>query len=162
MRRRLRDGRSEDWEQLVALEEACFPASDRFPARTWKRLLGSALVARTACTIVVEDHGRIVAAICGLFRARARVARIYSLAVGPDQRGRGLAQELVRGFARRARARGCRTLSLEVRERNEAARALYGRLDFTVVERLPGYYGRSDHGLRYRIDLGRSGLGSRP
>jgi [ribosomal protein S18]-alanine N-acetyltransferase len=150
---RIRQARPGDWPELVALEERCFPVSDRFPARAWRRLVGPARTARTAVTLVVDEGGAVAAAVCGLFRARSRVARVYSLAVGPEQRGRGLGKALVRALARVARARGCRWVVLEVRQGNASARAVYESLGFAIDRRLPGYYGPRRHGLRYKAPV---------
>ncbi len=149
----MRVARGRDLEGLVALEGRCFPEADRFPRRTWRRLLGDAAVAGTAVTLVVEDQVAVVAAIVGLFRARSAVARIYSIAVGPEQRGKGLAQVLILGLARAAASRKCATLSLEVRHDNVAARGLYEKLGFERGATLHGYYEDAAHGLRYRAPV---------
>jgi ribosomal protein S18 acetylase RimI-like enzyme len=145
----VREARGSDVAALVALEERCFPAADRFPRRTWARLVRSP----SALTLVIDGDPDVAAAIVGLFRRGSRVARIYSLAVGPEQRGRGLAALLVRALARRAAGRGCDHLSLEVRERNAAALGLYAKLGFAAAGRLPRYYGDGAHGLRLRAPI---------
>lgn len=141
-----RPARRADAPLLAGLERACFPEADRFPLRTWRRLLG-----RPSCVIrVLREGDHLAAALCGLFRRGSAVARIYSIAVHPEQRGRGLARQLIDGFARTARRRGCSVLSLEVRHANAPARALYERLGFVACGTLPRYYQDGSPGLRYR------------
>jgi len=55
---------------------------------------------------------------------------LHDLAVLPAWRGRGLGTALVEALAARARERGACKLTLEVREDNRGARALYRRLGF--------------------------------
>lgn len=139
--------RSEDAGACVALEIAAFNGPDRFPARIWRRLLGPCQEAGTALAIGVRaPRGVLAAAAIALMRRGGRTARIYSLAVDPGFRGRGLGAALVESIARRTGL----GLSLEVRKDNAPARALYERLGFTPGETLRDYYAIGDHGIRYR------------
>jgi len=148
----VRTGRASDLPLLVALEERSVPAEDRFTTPTWRRLLGPGLASGSAQILVIEGAG-LAAAIVGLIRKGGRTARIYSLAVDPACRGRGLAGILLNALARGAERRGCHWLSLEVRETNEAALGLYGKLGFVVRSRLPAYYTPTEHGLRLRVAI---------
>jgi ribosomal-protein-alanine N-acetyltransferase len=141
-----------DLGDLVELEERCFPPEDRFPRASWRRLLGPAASNGSAISLVIEGAG-LAAAIVGLMRRGGRTARIYSLAVDPACRGRGLANLLMAALARRMRQRGCRWLSLEVREENQAALGLYGKLGFSLYRHLPKYYAGIAHGVRLRGDI---------
>jgi ribosomal protein S18 acetylase RimI-like enzyme len=148
----IRLGRPADLDGLVALESRCFSPDDQFPRASWRRLLSTAVPAGTAIVLVIEGAG-LAAAIAGLLRRGSGVVRIYSIAVDPACRGQGLAGALMRGLARRARARGRAWMSLEVREGNAAALALYGRYGFAIVERLRRYYGGRADGVRMRAAL---------
>lgn len=139
--------RAEDAGACVALEIAAFNAADRFPARVWRRFLGPCQTAGTALALGVRaPRGVLAAAIIVLLRRNCRVARIYSLAVDPGHRGRGLGAALIAAVTRRTRL----DLSLEVRLDNQPARALYERLGFIAGEQLPGYYADGADGIRYR------------
>jgi len=148
----VRRGRVSDLALLVALEERSFPVEDRFTPSIWRRLLGPGLRSGSAQILVIEGAG-LAGAIVGLIRSGGKTARIYSLAVDPACRGRGLAGILLDALARSAQRRGCHWLSLEVRENNAAALGLYGKLGFVVRARLPGYYTDTEHGLRLRVDI---------
>lgn len=150
---RLVDARAADADALVQLEHACFPEADCFPRRTWARMIGPAAAAGTARTLVLREGALVRAAATVLYRRGARVARLYSLAVDPVCRGRGLGALLVAALARDARRRGCSVMSLEVRAANAPARALYERLGFQPAGPLPGYYADGADGVKYRREL---------
>lgn len=157
---RLRLARAEDAPALLALERN-FP-TDRFSARAVRYLLQ----ARNAAVWVAEDRRpargpsgrggpqpRVVAALVLLVRRRSRVARVYSVAVSRQVRGRGLGAGLLRTAEREARRRGRRLMSLEVRASNRAARQLYASLGYRPHQRLPDYYEDGAPALRLRKPL---------
>jgi ribosomal protein S18 acetylase RimI-like enzyme len=63
------------------------------------------------------------------FAARPLI-NIHDLAVLPDYRGRGIGQALLETVVRKARARGCVKVTLEVREDNTRARRVYTAAGF--------------------------------
>lgn len=137
----------------VALEIAAFDPLDRFPARVWRRLIGPCQSAGSVLALGVRGpRTSLSGAIVVLLRRTSRVARIYSLAVDPGQRRRGLAKRLIVAIIRRLPPR-CTTLVLEVRVDNRAARALYTHLGFTVTATLADFYGDGGPGLRYALAL---------
>jgi [ribosomal protein S18]-alanine N-acetyltransferase len=135
---------------IVELEGRCFPPVDRFAPSSWRHLLGAAHARGSSMTFVALADGRVVGALNALLRRGGHTARLYSLAVDPAQRGRGIGALLVRHLARRLPAR-ITALSLEVRRGNVAARALYERLGFTLHEELPGWYPDGGDGVRLRV-----------
>ena len=69
-------------------------------------------------------------------------ADMMNIAVDPDYRRRGIAEQLVGELEARLRDRDVKELLLEVRVSHEPARKLYEKLGFAVVGRRPGYYSR--------------------
>ena len=67
-------------------------------------------------------------------------AEIADLAVSPDARRQGIGRALLAGALAELRAAAVRTVYLEVRESNRAARALYETNGFEAVGRRRGYY----------------------
>ena len=65
---------------------------------------------------------------------------VNNIAVRADCRRQGIASALLRVFLRFARAQQLAFLTLEVRESNAAARALYDRFCFQEVGRRKNYY----------------------
>lgn len=80
-------------------------------------------------------------------------AHITNLLVDPDHRGRGVGRSLTVGLIEAAIAAGARHLTLEVRKRNEAARALYSRLGLAPVGVRPRYYGDDDALILWAHDI---------
>ncbi|MFT4048123.1 MAG: GNAT family N-acetyltransferase [Solimonas sp.] len=145
----LRRARSGDVDGILDLERH-FPG-DRVSRASVRRFLRIA----TARVWVVEatQPRLVVAALILLTRAGSATARIYSIVVDPQARGLGLGRRLVRTAERGARVAGCDAVSLEVREDNVAARALYASLGYVEHERLAGYYDDGGDGLRLRKAL---------
>ena len=136
-------------QAIVDLEARSFTPTDRFARSTWRHLLGPARTHGSSLTLLAWLDGHIVGALNVLLRQGGVTGRLYSLAVDPRCRGRGIGAVLVRGVARRLPA-SITTLSLEVRHDNVAARGLYERLGFVLHESLPGYYPDGGDGVRLR------------
>jgi ribosomal protein S18 acetylase RimI-like enzyme len=133
----------DDIDQLLDLEQRCF-VGDRLSPRSFRRLLRSA----SAATLIAETGYLLL-----LFRRNSKTARIYSVAVAPEARGRGTARSLVEHAEAHARARGCEVMQLEVRVDNHAAIRLYESLGYVGGERLDGYYEDGQAARRYRKPL---------
>jgi ribosomal-protein-alanine N-acetyltransferase len=73
-------------------------------------------------------------------RLAADEAEILSIAVSPQQRGRGLSRDLFLTHLGHLAGRGVRTVFLEVEENNMPARRLYDRTGFKVVGKRERYY----------------------
>ena len=67
-------------------------------------------------------------------------ADVMNLAVAPESRKLGLGRALMCELMRRLRESGIDSLSLEVRESNFPALALYTKLGFSQVGKRPRYY----------------------
>jgi [ribosomal protein S18]-alanine N-acetyltransferase len=139
-----------DAAAIVALEQRCFSPVDRFPLRSWRYLLAPS---RSSAPIFIArenaQDNTIIGCISVLLRQNSVVARIYSLAVDPSMRGRGLGAQLIEHAVQQLPPR-ITTLSLEVRLDNKPARALYERLGFTCDIVIPLYYGDGADAVRYR------------
>lgn len=138
------DARPEDIDALEALEEI-FPEADRISRRSWQRFLR-----KGAAVLVIRSTNGIAASAVLLFRENSATARLYSLAVTPEARGRGYARALLAAFEERAKTRGCRLLNLEARASNETAIELYRSAGFETAGNLPGYYDDGEDGLKMR------------
>jgi ribosomal-protein-alanine N-acetyltransferase len=140
-------------DAIIAIEALCFLPVDRFARSTWRHLLGPARRRGSSVTVVALSGTRVVGALNALLRRNSRTARLYSLAVDPAERGRGIGALLIRHLARALPAR-ITALSLEVRSGNAAARALYTRLGFALAEEMPAYYPDGGDGVRLRVARG--------
>lgn len=145
----LRPARASDVDALLAIEEAVF-RTDRLSRASFRRLVASA----SASVLVAEADGRVVGYCILLFRSNSAVARLYSIAVGPGQSGRGIGRMLIAAAEREARACSCSALRLEVREDNPRAIAIYGQSGFQVTCRQPDYYEDGMTAVRMHKQLG--------
>jgi [ribosomal protein S18]-alanine N-acetyltransferase len=76
----------------------------------------------------------------GILSVAVAEAHLLNLCVRRDRQGEGHGRALALHLLRRARARGARSIYLEVRPTNRVALALYRSLGFVPVGRRAGYY----------------------
>lgn len=135
---------SGDLALIATLEAACFGAGDGAFSR---RQLRALLANPRAYWLITPDAGAVG---CWLEadNGRARWARLYSLAVHPDKRGRGLAGQLVEAGFEWMRTQKLNICRAEVKADNRAARSLYARFGFRELDILPDYYAPGQDGLR--------------
>ena len=131
---------SEDVPAMLAIEQASF--SDPWTEET----IRSTLALERMRVLVAEergDEGRdgvrslagyVVALIVG------DEGEIADLAVAPNSRRRGLGRALIDRMLAELAGLGVRSLYLEVRESNHAARTLYDSRGFRLIGRRRGYY----------------------
>lgn len=118
---RIRPARAADADALAALEWRCFPG-DRMSARQYRRHAASP---RAVVLLAADAGGLVIGGAVVLFRAGSAKGRLYSIAVDPAARGRGLGAALLAAAEAAARRRGATSLRLEVRQDNPVAIALY-------------------------------------
>ena len=146
---RARRARVDDLDSIEAIETAAFQPRDRFSRSALRRLI----LSPAAETLVAPQAGRPLGYVAILFRKGARVGRIYSVAVAPDAAGRGFGPALLAAAEGAARRHGANRLRLEVRSSNVAARRLYERAGFAVLDERPGYYDDGEAAVRYQKPL---------
>lgn len=102
--------------------------------------------------LVVEDGGKIVA--YGGLMVVDEDAHIMTIAVTPRRLREGFGTRVMLALCDAALERGARHLTLEVRETNSAAAALYERFGFTSVGRRPRYYqDKEDAIIMWAVDV---------
>ena len=104
----------------------------------WSRQSLTLLCGNGAFGVAVLENGRVLA--YGGMLTVLDEGQITNVAVHPDYRRRGLGAEAVRGLLEGARARNLAEITLEVRESNAAAIALYRRFGFEIVGKRPRFY----------------------
>jgi ribosomal-protein-alanine acetyltransferase len=149
----LRAATIDDLDQLDGLERRAFPG-DRLSRRSLRRMI----VNPRAVLLVDDQSGRVRGYALALFHDRRRHARVYSIAVDPADRGRGVGQALLEAIEDEARARGRRTIRLELRRDNAAAMSLYASRGYRLTGVRPEYY--QDHADA--IVMEKSLLGAKP
>jgi len=127
--------RAEDVLAVVSIESEAF--STPWQAETFTGLLGRDGIE----LLVLEDPAEGVVGYAVLWCVLDQ-GELANIAVTPALRGRGLGARLLEAVLDAARGRGVRSLYLEVRESNVAARALYASSGFSEMGRRRRYYRR--------------------
>lgn len=143
----IRPAQLEDLTALLELEQTF--SGDRISRDSFRHLLSKA----HADVLVCEQDGAILGDAVVLYRRGFQGARLYSLVVHPDARGRGLGAELLAAAEAAALARACVSLRLEVREDNAAAIKLYESRGYSSLGRTADYYQDHSAALRMRKSL---------
>lgn len=148
----IRNATRSDLDGLCALESGSF-TSDAISRSGFSRFLRQA-----SARLLVADAGEsgkpdIVGYGLLLLRANTTTARIYSLAISDNWRGKGLGTQLLAGLENLAMDAGCVRIRLEVRVENSNARNLYDRHGYQQIADLPGYYEDDADGIRLQHDL---------
>ncbi|MDP6418368.1 MAG: ribosomal protein S18-alanine N-acetyltransferase [Candidatus Krumholzibacteria bacterium] len=120
-------------DRVVALEETCFQDP-------WSRglLEAEARHAEKRWNLVLLCEDELVG--YALHWQMAEELHLLNIAIEPSWRRKGLSSGLIRTVAKLALERGFSHMILEVRESNEAARALYESLGFLYLHRRKAYY----------------------
>lgn len=129
----------EDILEIAALEKECF--SD-----PWSyQMLAETFCSGNVVTVAAESGERVVGyAFAALAGEDADVANI---AVAPEQRRRGIAENMLGALLDAARAAGVKKVFLEVRVSNAPAMALYLKQGFRGVYARPRYYADGEDAL---------------
>ncbi len=140
-----------DIDALVGLETRTFDDYVALGRRQFRYLLNCP----RATTHIVRHDGIIVAAAV-LLRRKTRSGtsgRLYSIAVEPEFRGKGIGRTLLLECLDVLRRDNVSACGLEVEDSNKAAIALYEKAGFKKVRILPHYYGQSKHGWKMKMSL---------
>jgi [ribosomal protein S18]-alanine N-acetyltransferase len=144
--------RDSDLDQLVALDARSFSQVDRYGRRKWAGILNESLGMGPARIVVARSARRIVGAVVVVPDLERLHASIMSIAVELRYRRTGVARRLMYAALAQLSAH-IRTVSLEVREENGAARALYERLGFQRSRKMRRHYADGAAALEYRAPI---------
>jgi len=139
----VRQGTLADIDDLESVENRAF-SCNRISRRSFSRFLSSP----RAVLVVHAQASRCVGYGLVIFHPAGRIARLYSLAVDPFARGKGIGSRLLSAAERAARLCGTELLRLEVSDQNLSAQQLYLKSGFEVFGRHPGYYDDGSNALR--------------
>ncbi len=129
---RICDASREHVGQLEELERQCF-------SLPWtKEQLESQLPDEQHCFLIALEEERVLGYV-GMMHVLDE-GYISNVAVSPDVRRRGIGDALVSGILERAKKLQLSFVTLEVRESNQGAIALYRKHGFMAVGRRKNYY----------------------
>ncbi|MDH5424317.1 MAG: GNAT family N-acetyltransferase/peptidase C39 family protein [Gammaproteobacteria bacterium] len=130
-------------DTLLNLEQQCF-STDRLSRRSMRRFLSSD---QSVFLLAVCD-GECVGYLLTIFHRGTRLARLYSIAVGPQWQSQGIARKLMLAGEEEAQLRGAFYFRLEVSHKNTIAIQFYHSLGFTEFGYLQDYYDDHSDALR--------------
>jgi ribosomal-protein-alanine N-acetyltransferase len=122
----------QDIDRVVEIEQQSFPSS-------WRRDAYERELLNPSARYLVAQTGDRIVGYGGMW-AIADEAHITTLAVEPGYRGRGFGERLLVALLEAAEDAGATRVTLEVRESNAVARAMYGKYGFEAVAYMRGYY----------------------
>jgi ribosomal-protein-alanine N-acetyltransferase len=134
----VRDVHWADVPALAVLERDLFAADAWSEPTWWAELAGRP---RRDYVALTDTEGLL--GYAGLDHG-GDVADVMTVAVAPRAQGRGLGRLLLAELERRATGRGAAHVILEVRADNEAARGLYERSGYVVINTRHKYYQPGD------------------
>lgn len=139
----LRPVQKADLDDLIRLENQCF-ITDRLSRRSFRHWLQS-----DHCTFgVATCDGELIAYSLIIFFRGTTLARLYSVAVSPKFRGRGIAERLITEGESQAKSAGRIYLRLEVDTNNKNAIKLYEKMGYRPFGIYHSYYEDSHDALR--------------
>jgi ribosomal protein S18 acetylase RimI-like enzyme/predicted peroxiredoxin len=141
----IRTATLDDVPQLLRLEETCFE-TDRLSRRQFRYMLTKA----NAAIFVFEDRDVLLGYVLILFSRGTSMARLYSIAVDPAARGRGVGRALVEAAEAEGRERDCAYLRLEIRKDNAASLGLFRSMGYKQFGEFANYY--EDHMDAWRFE----------
>jgi ribosomal-protein-alanine N-acetyltransferase len=153
----VRPARTADVPGLLLIEHSCFQPEEAFTIRQIRGLVENPnVLCRVADGLGPPGTGLTIAGWCvALIRQHRghRSGRIYTLAIDPACRGKGIGRLLLNDALRELRERGVRHVYLEVRADNDRAIALYEKAGFECVRLLPDYYDEGRHGISMKLTI---------
>ncbi|SFV23733.1 ribosomal-protein-alanine acetyltransferase [Pseudidiomarina donghaiensis] len=124
-----------DLDALEAIETLSF-VTDRISRRSFKRFIDQHI----GDFKVARYNGQTIGYYIVLYRQATELARLYSLAVHPDFRRRGVGRLLLDAAEHDADERYCLFMRLEVKTDNMAALKMYHHAGYYDMEIRPEYY----------------------
>lgn len=129
----IRQAEQRDAAQMAALDQLCF-------ASPWsEKAFSDEIVKNHLAVYLVAEHAGSVVGYAGVWMVLDE-GHITNVAVHPDHRRQGLAQELLHRMIELTGCHGIVSHTLEVRPSNAAAIALYQSFGFIEAGRRKGYY----------------------
>jgi len=133
-----------DIPALVDLEQASFQ-TDRLTRRQFRYLLTRG----NSETLICERDGQVAGYVLVLFSQATSTARLYSIAVAAEHRGKGVGRALVGAAEAAAQSRDRAYLRLEVRRDNATSRGLFESLGYRQLGVYEDYYEDHMQAVRY-------------
>jgi ribosomal-protein-alanine N-acetyltransferase len=127
-------------KEILRLNLRCFKKGENYTKYTFNYLLNEP---RTLSYRVVTPLDQIVRFFFVMAHENG-TGHLTTIAVAPEHRRRGLAEKMLIHVENSLRNRDINTITLEVRVNNTSAQSLYRNLNYSIVQRLNGYYSNGE------------------
>lgn len=140
-----------DLAEIQAIEDRCFPPTRRSSPRALRRSLSSPTQSVWVARKTFDGGAQTVGAMVVYLHQRS--LRIFSLAVLPDDRTRGVGRRLLDEAVELATRTGRSSILLEADAGDQGLLDWYRRAGFEVHRFLNDYYAPEAHAVRMRRSL---------
>jgi ribosomal-protein-alanine N-acetyltransferase len=138
----IRKMRKKDIDEIMIIEEKSFsPCWTRRMFEDEIRIIKSG-IAQYFVTEIDEGNQKKIIGYCGVWKLGISL-HITTIAIAPEFRGQGYAQELVQTAIHYGCQHNMEEITLEVRISNIFAQNLYKKMDFENIGIRPKYYGNN-------------------
>ena len=141
---KIRDFRASDSSDIIDIDREAFnslnPSYDLF-----------IYLAYGSDIIVAEKNGRVIGYV--VLMDLGECAKIMSIAVKSDYRGKGIGKALLEEAIERCKRRKKKMITLEVRISNLQAQELYKKYGFEIVGKLEKYYSDGEDAYLMQLKL---------
>jgi [ribosomal protein S18]-alanine N-acetyltransferase len=147
---KIRDATRRDLPGIIEIERLSF--GDPWSLDSFVRELSLPFSRLIVASGYSDSDERLAGFLCRWLVADE--CHILNVAVHPETRRKGIADQLMVNALDEARAREVHVVTLEVRRSNLAARSLYRKFDFEERRLRRNYYGRGEDALVMELKLG--------
>jgi len=130
----------EHLNDVLRLNLRCFVGGENYTRQTFKHLLTEPNVLSYRI-VTSEKH---LAGFVFVFANKKNVAHITTIGIAPEHRKRGLAKKLLKHVEAALLRRNFDSIVLEVRVNNYKAQNLYHKLDYSIIQKIEGYYSNGE------------------
>ena len=148
---RIRPATLTDIDRMIALERAAESAA-HWEKTAYRQIFAPDTARRVASVLIADGEDKVAGFVVG--RVAAGECELENIVVDREQRRRGLGLMLVKSLIMAAGEHKARRIFLEVRESNQAARALYEKYGFKVAGQRKSYYsGPEEDAVLYEFEV---------
>ena len=145
----IRNALKTDINTLLEIEKLCF-TTDRLTRRNFLYLLSDK---SPSVNLVYEEDEKVGAYCTLLLNSKTLLARLYSIAVHPNLKGKNIGTILMNEIEKIAAKNNCKAIRLEVKDGNTTAVKLYERMGYKHIGYISDYYEDHIRALRYEKSL---------
>lgn len=151
---KIRNGTTDDLDFLLELESRSFDQKRSVDRKSLARSLKSL----SQQVLIAEVDG--VTAASAIFFVYKKTIRIYSVAVLPENRQKGVGRALVQSITGYAKSRGYVSVALECDAGNEKLSRWYEGMGFIRERKIEDYYAPGEDAFKMRLHLRERQVGS--